>query len=371
MKAKFYLLIFIYYLIPIHSKSQSNNDILNLLVQRNLISQEDADSLRSEDALKTHEANAKKKIFNITGSKAFQLSGYTQVRYQIDDAPNKIDGFDIRRAYLDLKGNLTSYWRYRFQADFANSPKIVDVFVEYIHSDYLNFTIGQFALPFSLENLTSNTKLDFIDRSQVVEAVVARGKDVIGSFNGRDIGVQVGGILLKINNNPLVEYKIGLFNGSGTNQADKNESKDIVGRINVNPIKGLSIGTSYYNGVGNFGVPATNSKRERFGIEASFEYSQFSVKGEFIKATDNVTKREGYYLQAGYYVLPQKLQLVAKYDEYDPNITVDKNTSKWYIAGVNYTLSTNLKLMANYTIKEEHINNFNNNLASVQLQIVF
>jgi phosphate-selective porin len=359
------------FFIASNSKSQTSNDILNLLIQRNLITQEEADSLRSEDAIKQQDNEAKRKSFGITASKLFQLDGYTNIRYQVNDEHGKIDGFDIRRVYLGFRGTLSPYWSYRFQADFAATPKIVDAYIEYKLNDYLNFTLGQFILPFSLESVTSNLKLDFIDRSQVVEALVARGKDVIGNYNGRDIGVQVGGTLLKLNEKPLVEYKIGLFNGSGTNQTDKNESKDLVSRICINPIKGLSFGASYYNGVGNFGTPAVNRKRERFGLEARYDYLNFSLRGEYIKGTDRVTKREGYYLQAGYYMIPQKLQLVAKLDAYDPDTATEDNASTWYIGGINYTFNPNIRLLANYTVKTEQSGDYNNNLASVQLQVSF
>jgi hypothetical protein len=41
-----------------------------------------------------------------------------------------------------------------------------------------------------MENLASSNKLEMIDRSQVVEAIVARGKDLIGNQNGRDMGFE-------------------------------------------------------------------------------------------------------------------------------------------------------------------------------------
>ena len=96
--------------------------------------------------------------------------------------------------------------------------------------DYFNITVGQFKIPFSLENLTSTNKLELIDRSQAVEALAARGKDVIGNQNGRDIGIQVGGSLIKKRNGSLLEYRLGVFNGSGINMADTaNEAKDMAG----------------------------------------------------------------------------------------------------------------------------------------------
>jgi len=103
-------------------------------------------------------------------------------------------------------------------------------------------------LIFSLENLASSNKLEMIDRSQVVEALVARGKDVIGNQNGRDVGIQVSGTILKIKDLPLAEYRFGVFNGSGINVADTaNEAKDIAGRLIFTPLKGFSFGGEFYN----------------------------------------------------------------------------------------------------------------------------
>lgn len=356
------------------SKSQTTNDILNLLIKEKIVSQKQADSLRAEDAIKQQEAEAKKKSFNVTAGKALQLSGYIQTRYQINDEPGKVDGFDLRRAYLDLKGALSPKWGYRFQADFASSPKIIDIYADYKVNDYLNFTFGQFSLPFSRENLTANTKNDFIERSQVVEALVARGKDVISgqsNQNGRDIGVQAGGALVKTGDKTWVDYKIGLFNGSGINTTDKNESKDVVTRLIVHPIQGLDFGVSYYNGHGNWGTPAKNRKRNRIGFELGYEINNFSLSGEFINGQDASVKKQGYYVQAGYYVISKKLQLVGKIDSYDPNTDLDDNASTWYIAGLNFTINSNILLQANYTFKEEQGNKITNNLAAIQLQARF
>ena len=121
-----------------------------------------------------------------------QFAGYTQVRYQVFDEKTKKDGFDIRRARFDMKGNFTPYFAYRLQADFAGSPKLLDAYAEIKLNDYFNITIGQFRIPFSLENLTSMNKFELIDFSQNVDAFTARGKDVIGNHNGRDIGIQIG-----------------------------------------------------------------------------------------------------------------------------------------------------------------------------------
>ena len=184
------------------AKSQTTNDILNILVQKNLVSQNDADSIRAEAAIAAQADLAKVKSFAVNSGKKIQIAGYTQIRYQALEETGKIDGFDIRRARLDIKGNISPFWGYRVQFDLAGTPKLVDAYAELKLNDQFNFTIGQAKIPLSLENLTSSNKLELIDRSQAVEALVARGKDVGGNQNGRDIGIQLGGTILKIKDLP-------------------------------------------------------------------------------------------------------------------------------------------------------------------------
>jgi len=60
---------------------QSSNDILNILITNKTITQQQADSLRAEAAIKQQETDANKKIFTVNSSRFIQLSGFTQLRY--------------------------------------------------------------------------------------------------------------------------------------------------------------------------------------------------------------------------------------------------------------------------------------------------
>jgi phosphate-selective porin OprO/OprP len=372
---KYCLLLFALFIGRVYS--QSNNDILNLLITNKAITQEQADSLRADAAIKQQDLDANKKSFLVSAARQIQIAGYTQIRYQALDEKGKKDGFDIRRARLDVKGNFTPFFAYRLQTDFADKPKIVDAYAEIKLNDYFNITLGQFRIPFSLENLTSMNKFELIDFSQAVDALTARGKDVIGNQNGRDIGVQLGGALLKKDNSSLLEYRLGVFNGSGINIADTaNKAKDIVGRLIINPVKGLSFGASYYNGWGKAIKPTAEFKgrsqtRNRFGFEISYTTARLSLKGEYIQGKDGKTDRAGWYAMAGYYIIPQKLQVVGKYDTYDPNTSVGKNVTTNYVAGANYNFNSWSRIQAFYTFREEQGASVNNNYFSVQYQIGF
>lgn len=361
-------------------RSQSTDDILDILVQKKVIAQQEADSLRAEAAIAAQANLSKVKAFPVNASKKISLSGYSQVRYQALEETGKVDGFDIRRARLDVKGNISPYWGYRVQFDLAGTPKLIDAFAEFKLNDYINFTVGQAKIPFSMENLLSSPQLALIDRSQVVEALTARGKDVNGNQNGRDIGIQVGGTLLKLKDRPVIDYRLGLFNGSGINTMDNNEKKDYAARLILHPLTGLDISGAYYDGsrlvpevrTGNVvTTPATTVNRDRYGIDLSYDLKNFSLRGEYIHGTDDQVEREGYYVMAGYSFFEKKLQLVGKYDFYDANTSIADNASEWIVIGANYSFNANTKLQANYSIKEEEGTSIDNNYAAVQLQIGF
>jgi phosphate-selective porin len=379
MKRIFFLMVILAGLV-FTAKSQSTDDVLNLLVQKNLVSQKDADSIRAEAAIASQANLAKIKAFPINAGKKITIAGYTQVRYQALEETGKIDGFDIRRARLDVKGNITPYWGYRVQFDLAGTPKLIDAYAELKLNDYFNFTIGQAKIPFSLENLTSSNKLELIDRSQAVEALVARGKDVGGNQNGRDIGIQLGGTILKLKDRPVLDYRLGVYNGSGINTVDNNEKKDYAARLIVHPVAGLDISGALYNGTRFIPevktgtvvtTPSKNVDRNRYGFDLNYDLNNLAVRGEYIHGKDDQTNREGYYLQAGYYFLQKKLQLIAKYDFYDADKAKANDASTWYVLGANYNFNTNVRLQANYTIKQEEGPSINNNLASIQFQIGF
>lgn len=377
---KILLIIVVWGGLVFSAKSQSTDDVLNLLIQKNVVSQKDADSIRAEAAIASQTNLAKVKAFPINAAKKITVAGYTQVRYQVLEETGKIDGFDIRRARVDLKGTFSPYWGYRLQFDLAGTPKLIDAYAELKLNDYFNFTIGQAKIPFSLENLASSTKLELIDRSQAVEALVARGKDVGGNQNGRDIGILLGGTILKLKDRPVIDYRLGVYNGAGINTVDNNEGKDIAARLIVHPVVGLDISAAYYDGsrfvpeVKTGTVVTTPSKtvnRDRFGLDLSYDLKNFSLRSEYISGKDDHTEREGYYVLGGYYFFQKKVQLVAKYDFYDTDKSKPDNASTWYVLGANYNFNANTKLQVNYSIKQEEGTSIDNNFANVQLQIGF
>ncbi len=356
--------------------------LLEFLIKEKVITQEKATEFRADLAVKKQEEKAAQKEFTLVAGKPIKLSGYTQVRYQQDKSKN--DAFDIRRARLDLKGNITERWDYRTQVDFAGgtsssttgaqsySVKLLDAIIGYKVNPYLKLSIGQQKIPFSQENLASSPKLETINRSQVVEALVARGTDVIGNQNGRDIGLQAGGNLFPKADYNRLDYAFGVFNGAGINTQDTNEQKDFIGRLVYHPLKEWSIGTSYYSGRYTLSsTPARKDDRDRIGAEFAYLKDRVSLKGEYIKGNDGATNRSGWYLQGGYFFIPDKFQGVFKFDTYDSDTSIKKNEKDVYTFGGNWYFNKWAFLQVNYELKDERGKEIDNNTLTGQLTLQF
>lgn len=188
------------------------------------------------------------------------ISGYLQTGYEWSDNSSS---FFIKRVRLSLSGNIAPKLDYRVQIEFA-SPKIVDAYLCYRPFDELNLQLGEYKLPFSIEN-TEYVPL----RYEFIEYPLSLCKlmgfnDLCGlSATGRDMGAQLFGGFFRRDGYSILNYNIGVFNGEGLNVRDKNKSKDVVARLTLKPAAGLQLAGSYYWGEYGRGLPQARPLRGR------------------------------------------------------------------------------------------------------------
>jgi phosphate-selective porin OprO and OprP len=275
----------------------------------------------------------------VTASKAFKLTGYTQILYTSSE--EAIDGLSIRRARFSLAAELLKNVRFKAQLDLVKSPVLIDAQVEFILHEAASFRVGQFKVPFSLELTTSSAELDTINRSQPVNKL-APSLDIGGG--GRDVGAVVFGKAA------FLEYTFGLFNGAGANKADTNDRKDLAGRLVVHPLPFLSVGASFYDGSYAASAGAPSTVRDRVGADVAVLQGSASLKADFIQAEDGDTLRRGWYVQGGYFFLPKTLQGIVKLDSYDPDGSASGDRLGTWTLGLNWFLTDKTKLQVNAEI---------------------
>jgi len=355
--------------------------LIDRLVEKGVLNQEEAASIRAEAAIKEQDAAAAKKKFSVQGKTKIDLGGYVQAQY-VNDASAK-DEFKVRRARLDLRGNLSNVgWRLQVDAvqplkdvvttvgppskttKVVTRPILLDAYLDYNFDTYASVRVGQFKLPFGRENLESSPNLDTINRSQVTEKLVP-GRD-IGS-QGRDIGAQVSGSYDFGGDRKIVDYAVGVFNGAGVNVGEDNKRKDVGARVVVYPIKGLGLGLAHYNGrTGSAG----DVEKIRTGAEVTYAVDALTLKGEYVLGNDGVTDKYGWYAQAGYRFF-NDYEAVVKYDSYDPNKDASGDRTDVTTAGLNWFVNKYAKIQANYEWKTEEGTKVDNNVFLTQFTAQF
>src|ERR1700760_2829191 len=254
-------LLSIFFLMPA-VRAQTTDELLKLMVRKGTITQSEADSLRGEYKVRQRREEATADSFPLRLGRSLSLSGYTQfvyTNYEHPSAGKYYDGFSIKRARLDFQGHFSSQFDYRLLFDFVGqsgangtaptggqliSPFLVEGYVIYKPFHFLNIKAGQMIVAFSQENMTQDRNLDLIERSQVVNALVARKGDAanglvdfVGNQNGCDIGIPAFGTIGKINDHYLLDYAVQLLDGAGINTLDNNASKDVDARLVFHPLK--------------------------------------------------------------------------------------------------------------------------------------
>ena len=344
-----------------------------------------------------------------------KFSGYVMTQFQASDQDDKeSNSFNIRMVRMALEGRLLHdfYWKVQLQAngntsDLGSSPRMVDAFAEWQKYDAFKIKAGQFKRPFTFENPMHPMTQGFMGYSQNVSKL-SGFSDRVGehSSNGRDIGVQIQGDLLKNSaGRNLLHYQVGVFNGQGTNQKDADQRKDIIGGVWVMPVKGLRIGAFGWTGsyarkgtwtetvqgaeVARSGVRSV--AKNRYAFSAEYAASDWTVRSEYIhsqgygfakalstgKETDCTInyaagdKADGFYALVIAPVIGKKLYAKARYDMYRPR-------AEWSTAKTNYEIGANcwigksILVAAEYVrVNDRSLDKHNYNMVDIELDVKF
>lgn len=127
--------------------------------------------------------------------------------YQTDEGEGR---FEVRNARVSITGKVVDAVSYKAEIDLSDEGKIkmLDAYTRITPVKALNFTIGQFRVPFTIDAHRSPHQQYFANRSFIAKQV----------GNVRDVGATLG---YTFNAGFPIVLEAGLFNGSGlTNQKD-------------------------------------------------------------------------------------------------------------------------------------------------------
>lgn len=375
-------------------------------------------------ALALTSASAQENTPKLSVLSDIKFSGYVMSQYQYSDQDSKeSNSFNIRMVRMALEGRLMKdfYWKVQLQvngntSDLGSSPRMVDAFAEWQKYEAFKIKAGQFKRPFTFENPMHPITQGFMGYSQNVSKL-AGFSDRTGEHasNGRDIGVQIQGDLIKnAAGRNLLHYQVGVFNGQGTNHKDVDQRKDVIGGIWVSPVKGLRIGAFGWTGSaarkGTWDVIDANHNvvknedgsvkthsgvrslsKNRYAFSAEYAANDWTVRSEYIhsqgygftktltsgKETDcNVNyaagdQADGFYALMIAPVISKKLYAKARYDLYRPRAEWGTSRTQYEI-GANYWIGKSIMIGAEYArINDRSLAKPDYNMIDVEFDVKF
>lgn len=235
-----------------------------------------------------------------------------------------------------------------FRIMFNYNPFLERNFVQNLFADMYIATnkiphhrvlIGHSRPPVGMEGAAGPFVLPFIARSQI-----SRNFGTV-----RKLGARVSG------DYSLMNYDFGVYS-SDTYFQEFFPGAEFIGRVDFKPLGKtdgkygkLLVGGSMDAGHrdNNFCVVGAHVQYNYKRFMANFEWAQANgYNGPAGYSTDK--HASGFYTTVGY-MLTKKLQLLARYDEFDPNREISNNNKREYSVGLNYFIKgQGLRLILNY-----------------------
>lgn len=260
---------------------------------------------------------------------------YATLQYTLD---KDVNSFSIRRIRFLMRGDIVPQLGYTAQLDLSQKFAPVDLYTEYRPSRAFRLRIGQFKVPFSLENRYATLSYEGIYSSQFISQTMT-------DKGGRDIGIAASGSLLPNDyaDSALIDYWVGIFNGAGINTLDNDRTKDVAARININLSNNFLISASAYHSLTH---KDSNPQRTVFAVGAKFTNAPLLIRGEWFEGQVNHNDLRSCYALIGFRPIDRMLPYV-KYDYANDSITARTD----YVAGIDYWAFDSLRIQLYYAYR--------------------
>jgi phosphate-selective porin OprO and OprP len=294
-----------------------------------------------------------------SGDSSLTLGAWGQFRATIDDkdeydadtagsgvgiADGTSVAFSVHKVRPYVQGAVYKPWlKYKIEFEIGplktdatnnvNNARVTDAYVEFAKITAATLRVGQYKVPFGLQELTSDTRQEFVDRS-IVNSKFAPSRDI-------------GLMLLGYAWDRKFGYQVGLFNGSGQNNPQEDQKEMYAARVWIDPLGEykllesandandkniLHIGLAYrggevMRGTATAGVFEDADNETAAAVELAWRWSRLFAMGEYYEQKDeqknptagpDVTAR-GWHAQFGVMVHPTQHELALRYAELEPD----------------------------------------------------
>lgn len=279
------------------------------------------------------------------GQHELRMAGLLQVQGRFFEAglPDRVSDFYLRRMRLEFVGTLHQNFRFKFEPNFnENGVQLNEAWIglQDPGSD-LRIILGRMKEPFSLEELSSLRRLDFVEKSLLGQFVPAEDHGITIFDKAFD---------------QTLEWGLAYYNGSGGN--DLNSDKDVAGRVVLHPGADFQFGVAATHGRARQDIGGKPIRTEtrvpiaefskgamldgpmtRLGAESAWFRGPFSMKAEYMHIEQDMNGSgsgsisfDGFYVACTYLLTGERKswRSVEPRTPYDPR--TGSGTGAWELA---------------------------------------
>lgn len=262
-----------------------------------------------------------------SGDNEFKIGGKIQMDYvnfsddTLDRGGVLGDGSNNRRTHLEFEGKIGQNWGFKYERDFAGQ-KTKSAYISYKGLGPGTLKLGQDKKPYGLEEVTSDSWVTFIERSEATNAFADGGAYALGAIYGGTgdmfgawVAVQGDDVDTsnKGGNDPIFYTGRVIFSPTHTSDQALHFGVSVMhGNYNNKDVT-----TQKYAAKTDLRSEATTDivsstvaadSVTQYGLEFAGVFGPFSTSAEYYKAKTKGTSGnqdydfDGYYVEAGYFL---------------------------------------------------------------------
>jgi hypothetical protein len=275
--------------------------------------------------------------------------GYAHYVYQLKDSANHANNFDLSRAYVNVRGSFAYGIKTRVTSDLYRA--VDGSLALRLKYGFVSWTPDKSPLTFKLGML--NTPLiEWLETLWDYRMQGTVALDRAGYLSSSDLGFLVDGNW----GFDKVNLSAGVINGENYNKGVGDQRKDLAGRISVRVMgtdEGGITGGLRLTAYGHYGKPTGGGTRQRYVGIASYRSKALTFSGEISRTVDSAltnpitSKKTGRVMSVFgvFHPTTSKFGVIGRFDTVDPNTNVENDRYSRVIAGVSYTMSSNLRVL--------------------------
>lgn len=326
--------------------SQELDPLLKLLIEKKVLTEEEAVSVQKEyDKKKAESREETKNVvteetknlkpiatalkgLNIGGTYFISYQNGTQFDPSQEDATKSYNKFVLKRGYLDIQKNITPYLNVRFTPDITlDTTGDYKLRMKFLYADFLykgnsvftnpHLEVGMIHFPwFDMEEGINTYRMQdshFLDRSGIAQTAD------LGILFGTNFGEPLSEEYQKNVSSKYPgkwgSFELGIYNGGGYTANEKNTNKAIAGRVSFRPFPSFLAGLQFHIlGVSGKGNVADNTRYDKAGpfegkkiypdwkllsYILTYQHSRFNIVAQYFEGEGNLSG-SAYYTPSNY-----------------------------------------------------------------------